>query len=663
VGIGHHADKHPASGEDSAPLPSGVPDSSSATSSSAAVCLLDAQQRFVWLNYELAALNGVPASQHLGKTLKEVLGPLAEQIERHLHEVQASGEPLLNVEISEFHPIRQTPVHWRLHLFPIRDQQGNLTRVGIIVNELPQQSPLARAVQELDGKLHQQTDRLQMLAEINKLLSSNWDVPLLFPRISARIRRALRQEMASFVLYDAANHKLVRHALDFPLSKGLILQGPVSADNTPAQLALDQGTPTIFSTKELENLQSSMARSLLDEGLRSLCCVPMMRPNGPFGALILGSTRRNAFREDDLGLLTQVANQLALAMVNHLAASEIKVLRERLGEERKYLEGEIDYDGQSTEIVGSSPALREVLQQVTAVAASGATVLILGETGTGKELIARAIHRLSQRKDGPFIKVNCAAIPTGLLESELFGHEKGAFTGAISQKIGRMELAHRGTLFLDEVGEIPLELQAKLLRVLQDQEFERLGSNRTIKVDVRVLAATNRNLVERIAQNQFRSDLYYRLSVFPVLVPPLRERKQDIPMLVRYFVRKFSLRMNRHMEAIPQKTMDALLQWDWPGNIRELENLTERSLILSEGGVLRVPVAELRHQVERDEHNAPDRSLDAAERQHILRVLRETQGKLSGPDGAAKRLGLKRTTLQSKMQRLKISRNDITGRK
>ena len=296
------------------------------------------------------------------------------------------------------------------------------------------------------------------------------------------------------------------------------------------------------------------------------------------------------------------------------------------------------------------------------MAASGATVLILGETGTGKELIERAIHRLSQRKDAPFIRINCAAIPTGLLESELFGHEKGAFTGAISQKIGRMELANGGTLFLDEVGEIPLELQPKLLRVLQDQEFERLGSNRTIKVDMRVVAATNRNLAERIAQNQFRSDLYYRLSVFPILVPPLRERKEDIPLLVRYFVRQIGLRMDRHVESIPPGAMDKLLHWHWPGNVRELENLMERSVILSEGPVLRVPVSELRSLDSPADSDVPNQNLDYAERQHIVRVLRETRGKISGPHGAAIRLGLKRTTLQSKMQRLGITRQDYMGK-
>jgi formate hydrogenlyase transcriptional activator len=384
----------------------------------------------------------------------------------------------------------------------------------------------------------------------------------------------------------------------------------------------------------------------------------MTRPQGPLGVLVLGSTRPHAFIPEDLDFLTQVANQLSLAMQNHLAASEIKLLQQRLGEERRYLEGEIEYQGNFTEIVGNSPALKQLLQQVLTVAGSGATVLILGETGTGKELIARAIHRLSPRKDAPFIRINCAAIPTGLLESELFGHEKGAFTGAISQKIGRMELANGGTLFLDEVGEIPLELQPKLLRVLQDREFERLGSNRTIKVDMRVLAATNRNLAERIAQNQFRSDLYYRLSVFPILVPPLRERKEDIPLLVRYFVRQISLRMDRHVESIPPGAMDALLQWHWPGNVRELENLMERSVILSESEVLRVPVSELHSLTLPEQAEVSNQNLDYAERQHIVRVLRETHGKISGPHGAAIRLGLKRTTLQSKMQRLGITRRD-----
>jgi len=365
-----------------------------------------------------------------------------------------------------------------------------------------------------------------------------------------------------------------------------------------------------------------------------------------------------------LTLLNQVATQLAVGLENQRTAAEIEALRQRLAEERKYLQGEIRSEGRFTEIVGDSPALKLVLDQVATVAPSEASVLILGETGTGKELVARAVHRLGRRKDGAFIKVNCAAIPTGLLESELFGHEKGAFTGAISQKIGRMELADGGTLFLDEVGEIPLELQPKLLRVLQDQEFERLGSNRTIKVNLRLVAATNRDLAKGMAEHEFRSDLFYRLSVFPIRVPPLRERREDIPLLIRYFVHKFALRMDRHIETIPKETMKALTEWSWPGNVRELENLMERSVILSDGNALRVPLVELRGEpraAAAQPASTPDHSLDNAERQHILRILRETHGVLSGPDGAAHRLGLKRTTLQSKMQRLKITRHDYMG--
>jgi formate hydrogenlyase transcriptional activator len=513
------------------------------------------------------------------------------------------------------------------------------------------------AVRDLDDKLRKEMNRLQVLTDINALLSSNWDVPLVFPTVSSHIRRVLQQELASFVLYNPEKHELVRHAIDFPLSKGLIARSPVSAKNNPAETALQKRTSVIFSKKQLQNFRDEITSSLLAEGLQSLCCVPMMRPKGPLGVLILGSTRHNAFHNDDLALLSQVANQLALAMENHLAASEIKVLKQRLGEERQFLQGEIEYEGHFADIVGKSAGLRKVLEQVTTVASSDANVLILGETGTGKELIARAIHRLSRRKDGSFIKVNCAAIPTGLLESELFGHEKGAFTGAVSQKIGRMELADGGTLFLDEIGEIPLELQPKLLRVLQDKEFERLGGNRTIRVNLRLIAATNRNLAEDVSQHQFRSDLYYRLSVFPILIPPLRERVEDIPLLVRYFVRQCSHRMNRSIESIPHRTMEALLHWKWPGNVRELGNFMERSVILSEGTVLRAPLSELQ-ATPPEEPDPTDQTLDSAERQHILRVLRETRGVLSGAEGAAVRLGLKRTTLQSKMQRLRITRQD-----
>jgi formate hydrogenlyase transcriptional activator len=346
---------------------------------------------------------------------------------------------------------------------------------------------------------------------------------------------------------------------------------------------------------------------------------------------------------------------VALALDNAAAHREIAELSKKLEQEKLYLQDEIESAHNFEEIIGESAALQRVLTQVGTVAPSNATVLILGETGTGKELIARAIHRMSSRKDASFIKLNCAAIPTGLLESELFGHEKGAFTSAVSQKVGRLELADGGTLFLDEVGEVPLELQPKLLRVLQDQEFERLGGTRTIKVDLRLIAATNRDLAKSVAGHEFRSDLYYRLHVFPVHMPSLRERSKDIPLLVRYFVRKFALRMNKQIDNIPAEAMRALQSWHWPGNVRELENLVERSVILSQGTTLSVPLAELRL-----EHDGPrrDSTLESLEREHILRVLHETGGVIAGLHGAAARLGMKRTTLQSRMQKLGITREE-----
>jgi formate hydrogenlyase transcriptional activator len=386
-----------------------------------------------------------------------------------------------------------------------------------------------------------------------------------------------------------------------------------------------------------------------------MCCLPLVTRQGVIGTLNLASAEETAFATEDLSFLKQVTLQIASALDNTRAYHEIADLSERLKTEKIYLQDEIRSELNFEEIIGDSTALKRVLAQVNTVARSDTTVLILGETGTGKELIARAIHRMSPRKDASFIKLNCAAIPTGLLESELFGHEKGAFTGAISQKIGRLELADRGTLFLDEVGDIPLELQPKLLRVLQDQEFERLGGIRTIKVHVRLIAATNRDLVKSVAAGEFRSDLYYRLHVFPVRMPPLRERSEDIPLLVRYFVQKFARAMNKRIEDIPADTLHALKSWHWPGNVRELENFLERSVILSEGTMLNVPLAELRPVQEAAQHSI---TLERLEREHILRVLRETGGVIAGVRGAAARLGLKRTTLQSRMQKMGITRAD-----
>jgi formate hydrogenlyase transcriptional activator len=394
-----------------------------------------------------------------------------------------------------------------------------------------------------------------------------------------------------------------------------------------------------------------MYHKATSEGLNSFCDIPLIGHNRLLGVLAVARRDENAFDENEVAFLTQVANQVAIGVENALAYTEIAELKDRLAQEKLYLEdelrGEMDFEG----IVGQSSALRHVLNLVETVAPSNSTVLMLGETGTGKELIARAIHERSRRKDRTFVKVNCAAIPTGLLESELFGHERGAFTGAISQKIGRLELADQGTLFLDEVGDIPLEIQPKLLRALQEREFERLGSTYTKKVDVRLVAATNRDLEKMIEDREFRSDLYYRLNVFPIRIPPLRERPEDIPLLVRYFTQKYSRRMEKQIESIPAAAMKRLTSWHWPGNIRELENFIERSVILTRGSALEIPIGELGSNGNSAPVSTPR---NTAEGDEILRVLKETNGRVAGPTGAAERLGLKRTTLISRMKKLGI---------
>jgi len=445
------------------------------TASNVGVCILDPGLRYIAINRTLADMNGVPAEDHLGRTVREILGELADPMEKKFSEVLQIRRPL-GFEVSGKLPSRKESSHWIAHYLPILNEQGTVSRVGAVVIEVTAPRVLEESVQKLDKQLRQETNRLQMLTDVTSLLSSNWDVAQVFPRVSARLRRVLSQEFATFALHDNGTGLLVYQATDFPLSKGLMPAVQVSPSETPVGESMRERKPMIFSKEQLQGFDDEVARGLLAEGLQSLCCVPFMRPKGPLGVVVLGSTRPGAFRTDDVELINQVATQLAVAIENHRAAAEIEQLKQRLGEERRYLEGETRTEGQFPEIVGDSAPLKQVLDQVATVAVSEATVLILGETGTGKELVAQAIHRMSRLKDGPFIKVNCAAIPTGLLESELFGHEKGAFTGAISRKIGRIELAHGGTLFLDEVGEISTELQPKLLRVLQDQEFERLGA-------------------------------------------------------------------------------------------------------------------------------------------------------------------------------------------
>ncbi|HTW64153.1 MAG TPA: sigma 54-interacting transcriptional regulator [Bryobacteraceae bacterium] len=503
-------------------------------------------------------------------------------------------------------------------------------------------------------QLARERDRLQVLLEITTALVSELDIRELFPTVTACLRRVMPSEYASLALLEEGGAVLKNHALVFEGNPAIIPQGATAAlDATPAGQAVQTRRPAVFDGRQLARFSSPLAQRLAAAGLQSLCCIPLITRNGVLGTLNIASTKENAFTPADVDFLTQVAGQAAIAIENATAFAQIAQLKDRLAEEKLYLQDEIRTDQNFGEIIGDDPAFRHVLDQVATVAPTGASVMILGETGTGKELIARAIHDLSGRHDRTFVKLNCAAIPTGLLESELFGHEKGAFTGAIAQKVGRFELAHKGTLFLDEVGDIPLELQPKLLRALQEHEFERLGSVRTLKVDVRLVAATNRDLSQMIANREFRSDLYYRLSVFPISVPPLRERTGDIPKLVRYFTQKFARRMNRRIETIPSAAMEALTNYAWPGNVRELENLIERAVILTRGSALEIPLAELRGT---PDPAASPLTLEDAERDHIKRVLEQAGGVVGGPNGAAARLGMKRTTLQSKMKKLGIVR-------
>jgi formate hydrogenlyase transcriptional activator len=524
------------------------------------------------------------------------------------------------------------------------------------------------ASQTYQRQLARERDRLRVLLEINNVLGNSRELPDLFRGIVSAIERVIHLDYTSLALLEPVSGLLKIHALDFPGGQHLIqAETAVSRDASPAGQAIATGLPVVAHGAELARYSSEILQILRREGIQTICCIPLVNHGRTFGSLNLASRRTDAFAEEDLELLQQVGGQIAIAVENALAFKEIDALKDTLAKEKLYLEEEIRSELNFEDIVGESQSLKRALAQVELVAPASTTALILGETGTGKELIARAIHNLSPRRERTFVKINCAAIPSGLLESELFGHERGAFTGAIGQKIGRFELADRGTLFLDEVGDIPAELQPKLLRVLQEQEFERLGSNKTQRVDVRVVAATNFDLAKLVADKTFRSDLYYRLNVFPIQIPALRERREDVPLLVRYFVQKCSRRLNKTVEYVPAEAMDALVNYDWPGNVRELENLIERAVLLSPGKELRVPLGELKALAATGTSSeflafaagpaAPSIStLEEAERQHIFRALRQTEWRVAGPNGAAKLLGMKRTTLQARMRKLGVRR-------
>lgn len=500
--------------------------------------------------------------------------------------------------------------------------------------------------------------RLRTLFDITKVLVSKLSPDELFAEISAQLSRVIRHDFAVLNLWNEKTRDLDVFALHFtgaPLFDRE--QAHVPPEGMPSAEALSTGKPVVAYEADLDRYPSPHYRRFMAMGCKSECSVPLITGNGALGTLEIVRTTDAVWTDSDIEFLVQVAGQVAIAVENALSYRELSEMKERLATEKLYLQDEIRLDHNIGNMVGEGPAFRSVLKGVQTVAPSGATVLILGETGTGKELVARAIHESSHRNKGSFVKVNCAAIPASLLESELFGHEKGAFTGAAGQRIGRFELAHQGTLFLDDIGEMPLELQPKLLRAIQDHEFERLGGIRTIRSDIRLVAATNRDLKAMVEENCFRADLYYRLHVFPINVPPLRERPEDIPPLTRFFVQKYANSMNRRIESIPAAVMEALNRYDWPGNVRELQNVIERSVLLTTGSALCLAMPEVicKPQPPDSPTSGAERS-EAAEREAILRALQEARGIVGGPNGAASRLGLKRTTLYSRMQKLNISR-------
>jgi len=520
-----------------------------------------------------------------------------------------------------------------------------------------------------------QNERLKLLLNLTSRITSNLNLRDLLRAIAANIREVMHGDSVAVLLLDSSSGKSRLIALDFPQGKGFIREDDTHMVTGVGKRALETLKPVIVERIRPGDLPPEICEKVISEGLKSSCVIPLVSKDRALGYLSLARTTEATFAPEDVEFLAEAAGQIAIAIENAMVYQEISELKDKLAQEKLYLEEEIRSEMNFENIIGNSPALKQVLELAEIVAPSDSTVLLLGETGTGKELIARAIHDRSRRKDRTFVKLNCAAIPTGLLESELFGHEKGAFTGAITQKVGRMELADQGTLFLDEVGDIPVEIQPKLLRALQEREFERLGSTHTRKVNVRLIAATNRDLERMIADREFRSDLYYRLHVFPIRIPPLRERKEDIPQLVSYFVQKVAKQMQKKIDSISPVVMKGLTAWDWPGNIRELENFIERAVIVTRGRSLDAPLGELRRknpvELPRADHrklepfvgertnSQSDKTsvIDGYERrqcEEIIAALTACKGRVGGADGAAARSGVNRTTFLARMKKFGI---------
>jgi formate hydrogenlyase transcriptional activator len=536
-----------------------------------------------------------------------------------------------------------------------------------------------KRAQRAHACLQSQNDRLQLLLSLTNRITSNLRPRDLLREIASNIREVMHCDAVAVSIWDPASETTKLAALDFPNGKGFVKEQEILSIGGAGKRVVETLKPTVLNRFDPADYPPETYEKVMAEGIKSHGLIPLVNRDRLLGFLSIARITEDPFTEGDVEFLSQAAGQIAIAIENALAYKEISELKDKLAQEKLYLEEEIRSDMNFENIVGNSPTIKHVLELVETVAPNDSTVLLLGETGTGKELIARAIHDRSRRKDRTLVKMNCAAIPTGLLESELFGHEKGAFTGAIAQKVGRLELADQGTLFLDEVGDIPIEIQPKLLRALQEREFERLGSNHTRKVNVRMVAATNRNLEEMIAKKEFRSDLYYRLNVFPIRIPPLRERKEDIPLLVSYFAQRFAKQMQKKIEGISPAVMKGLTAWEWPGNIRELENFIERAVILTRGKSLEAPLAELRrsnsqepaatmqgsdkediarivketlHVLNGNKTAADERA--QKQRQEIVRALGESKGRVGGTEGAAARMGINRTTLLSRMKKFGI---------
>jgi PAS domain S-box-containing protein len=594
-----------------------------------------------------------PGAEHITKYKKEeILGCHIsrlhgqEDIDRgHAAEIMEMTAARGRVEVEGWRVRKDGSRFWAdVLMIAIRDKEGHGTGYAVVTRDFTDRKLAA------EGVMLQLTTALLANIEMDKLLEA----------MGTSIRAVIPHDTVTMALYDPATRDLCTQFLSCDGAKTLRGEVRLSVQGSPCGAAYGARRPILVERISESSFGPEGVRHLTSIGMQSGCWAPLIFHGDAIGAISVSSRLVSGFSQHEMDMLMQVADHVGLAVGNALALQRVSEMRDRLHQEKQYLESQINLENRYEDLVGKSTALLEVLKQIEAVAPTGSTVLIEGETGTGKELLARAIHRLSTRKDASFIKLSCATIPAGLLESELFGHEKGAFTGAIARKLGLLELAQDGTLFLDEVGELPLELQPKLLRALQEREIQRLGSTRSIPVNIRLIAATNRDLSRMVANKEFRDDLYYRLKVFPILAPPLRKREGDIPILVRHFVSVHSKNMGKNIETIPDEAMDALVKSKWPGNIRELENFLERCVILTRGPVLHVPLSELepaehgRPALLSDHHTPEDPNLEKAERDHILRVLRQARGCVGGPDGAAARLGLKRSTLYSKLKKLHI---------